>query len=325
MIHGVVLNHHSLPFDNRECAGEGIITFLRVLQVCRKFGLKVLLVDAAQDRSLMGLVLAENYFVRDWFQQAQKNSALMDWSRLLRSIETRQPILDLVDLANIDNGIEAGLQGHSGSEIMLAAYWFDTFLMSFASNNYWLKPAIVVWLIDCRDGSDAAREHQVPNLVDDASLSFHQQKLLERRNALISTATEIWNNRLDLFPSLTLLGNQIGTALKTWSHRHDVLFKARDALVLLELFASKWKNGEYVNYQHTILRDLGLAAEVSGESASVENDPKKKNERMYWLDDGRQVYCENHVKLPDGYRLHFYADSSNRHVYVAYLGPHLTL
>ena len=74
----------------------------------------------------------------------------------------------------------------------------------------------------------------------------------------------------------------------------------------------------YAGFEY--LRDLGLAAEVSGESDSVNNDPKKKKERMFWLDDGRQVYCENHIKLPDGYRLHFYADAVNKRVYVAYLG-----
>ena len=325
MIHGVVLNHHSLPFNNRKSADEGIVTFLKVLQICRKFGLKVLLVDASLDRSLMGLLLTENYFVRDWFQQAQKSGVLVDWSRFLKSIETRQPLFDSVALTDIDNGTEVGLHDHASSEVMLAAYWFDTFLISFASSDYWLQHTFVVWVIDFRNGSDAEREHRLPNLVDDASLCFHQQTLSERRNALISTATDIWNKRLEFFPSLTLLGNQIGTALKTWSHRHDVLLKARDALVVLELFGSKWKNGECANYQHTILRDLGLAAEVSSESTSVANDPKKKNERMFWLDDGRQVYCENHVKLPDGYRLHFYADSANRHIYVAYLGPHLTI
>lgn len=46
---------------------------------------------------------------------------------------------------------------------------------------------------------------------------------------------------------------------------------------------------------------------------------------MFWLDDGRQVYCENHVKLPGGYRMHFYADAANKQIYVTYLRPHLTL
>lgn len=70
------------------------------------------------------------------------------------------------------------------------------------------------------------------------------------------------------------------------------MLKARDALNVLESFSDKWLAGEYVEYRHEYLRDLGLAAEVSGESDSVANDPK----RMFWLDDGRQVYCENHIK-----------------------------
>lgn len=103
------------------------------------------------------------------------------------------------------------------------------------------------------------------------------------------------------------------------------MLKARDSLNIFELFCSKWKNGEYAEYRHEYLRELGLAAEISGESASVNIDSRKRKERMFWLDDGREVYCENHVKLPDGYRLHFYPDTLEKRIYVSYLGPHMTL
>jgi hypothetical protein len=55
-----------------------------------------------------------------------------------------------------------------------------------------------------------------------------------------------------------------------------------------------------------------LAAEVSGESTSVNNDPKKRKERMFWLYEGQEVYCESHIKLPDGFRLRFYPDTSKK-------------
>ncbi len=51
----------------------------------------------------------------------------------------------------------------------------------------------------------------------------------------------------------------------------------------------------------------------------------KKKERMFWLGDGLQVYHKSHVKLPDSYCLHFYAEAESRRIYVAYLGLHLTL
>ncbi|MCY4313506.1 MAG: hypothetical protein OXD44_07415, partial [Gammaproteobacteria bacterium] len=113
--------------------------------------------------------------------------------------------------------------------------------------------------------------------------------------------------------------------LQNWSARQDILLNARDALNVLEKFGEKWKEGEYSGYRHQYLNDLGLAADVSGESERVNNNRRKRRERTFWLEDGRQIYCENHVKLPSGYRMHFYPDVEQKRIYVAYLGPHLSI
>ncbi|HFQ4905527.1 TPA: hypothetical protein ACGU4V_002644 [Vibrio vulnificus] len=325
MSYGIVLNHHSLPFASKEDADKGLLAFFTVLKVCRTAGLKILLVDEDQDKSLMGLELANGYFVRNWFASASKTSELTDWCRFLKSIETKQPLFEAVDIESVGDTVEVGLpEEGSGKQVLLAAFYFETFLASFTALAAWANSHIKVWVFDL-DATPEQRDEALLNLSDSASLDVHGDELKQRRNALLSSAKDIWLQRADLFPHLTLLPNQIGTSLQGWSARQDVLLKARDALNVLESFSDKWLAGEYVEYRHEYLRDLGLAAEVSGESDSVANDPKKKKERMFWLDDGRQVYCENHIKLPDGYRLHFYADAANKRVYVAYLGPHLTL
>ncbi|ARR51927.1 hypothetical protein ETN89_19855 (plasmid) [Photobacterium damselae subsp. damselae] len=326
MINGIVLNHHSLPFSSKEDADLGLLAFFNVLKVCRTAGLKILLVDEDQDKSLMGLELANGYFVRNWFASAKKVAELMDWCRFLRNLETKQPLFETVN-ADIDVGdtLEVGLPGEdSGKHVLLAAFYFETFLVSFTALAAWENSHIKVWVFEFA-ATPEQRDETLLNLSSSASLEVHGDALKQRRNALLSSAKDIWLQRADLFPHLTLLSNQIGTSLQCWSARPDVLLKARDALNVMELFSDKWLAGEYVEYRHEYLRDLGLAAEVSGESDSVNDDPKKKKERMFWLDDGRQVYCENHVKLPDGYRLHFYAEASRKRIYVAYLGPHLTL
>ncbi len=325
MSNGIVLNHHSLPFANKEDADNGLLAFFTVLKVCRTAGLKILLVDEDQDKSLMGLELADGYFVRNWLASAGKIEELTDWCRFLKSLETKQPLFETVDLESIGGTVEVGLpREDSGKSVLLAAFYLETFLASFTALAAWANSHIKVWVFDLEATPDQ-REETLLNLSSSASLEAHGDELKQRRNALLNTAKGIWLKRKELFPHITLLSNQIGTSLQGWSARTDVLFKARDALNVLESFGEKWLAGEYVEYRHEYLRDVGLAAEVSGESNSVNDDPKKKKERMFWLDDGRQVYCENHVKLPDGYRLHFYADSASKRIYVAYLGPHLTL
>jgi len=325
MSNGIVLNHHSLPFACKEDADNGLLVFFNVLKVCRVAGLKILLVDEGQDKSLMGLELSNGYFVRNWYASASKVAELADWCRFLKSLETKQPLFEIVDIENVGDTVEVGLPGEpSGRLVLLAAFYFETFLASFTALAAWVDSHIKVWVFDL-DATPDQRDETVLNLSNDASLKAHGEELKRRRNALLDSAKDIWLQRADLFPHLTLLANQIGTALQNWSARQDVLLKARDALNVLELFCGKWRTGEYVEYRHEYLRDFGLAAEVSGESNGVNDDPKKKKERIFWLEDGRQAYCENHVKLPDGYRMHFYPDAAEKRIYVAYLGPHLTL
>ena len=325
MSNGIVLNHHSLPFVCKEDADNGLLAFFHILKVCRTAGLKILLVDEDQDKSLMGLELANGHFVRNWYASASKVAELADWCRFLKSLETKQPLFENVDIESVGDAVEVGLFGDtSGKSVLLAAFYFKTFLASFTASSAWVDSHIKVWVLDL-DKTLEERNDTVLNFSDSASLEEHSDELKRRRNELLNTARNIWLQRADLFPHLTLLNNQIGTSLQNWPARRNILIKARDALSVLESFCDKWLAGEYADYSHEHLGGLGLTAEVSGESDSVNNDRQKKKERMFWLDDGRRVYCENHVKLADGYRMHFYADSDQKRIYVAYLGPHLTL
>lgn len=324
MSHGIVLNHFSLPFAHKEDADNGLLVFLKVMAACRAVGLKILHLDEDQDKSLMGLELANGYYVRNWYESSNKLVELIDWCRLLKSLETKQPLFEKI-AAEVGDTVEVGLPGESsGKSVLLAALYFETFLISFTALTTWQASHIKVWVLDLSRESDP-RDESLLNLCNDNGLKVHEQELKRRRDALLSSAKDIWLQRSDMFPHLTLLANQIGTSLKNWSARQDILLKARDALNVLEQFCSAWTVGEYVEYRHEYLRELGMEAEVSGESSTVRNHPKKMKERMFWLDDGRHVFCENHVKLPDGYRMHFYPDSETKRIYVAYLGPHLTL
>ena len=325
MSNGIVLNHLSLPFNCKKDADNGLLAFFNVLKVCRSVGLKILLVDEIQDKSLMRVELSDGYFVQNWLVSADKNPKLKDWCRFLKSIETKQPLFETIEFENVDEKFEVGLPGkESGELVLLAAFYFETFLASFTALPTWSNSHIDVWVLEL-DATLQQRDEIIFNLNDESSLKAHEKELQQRRNAIISNANNIWLQRAELFPHLKLLANQIGSTLQNWSARHDILFKARDALNVLEKFSSQWSAGKYGEYRHEYLRELGLAAEVSGESKSVHDNPKKMKERLFWLETGEEVYCENHVKLPNGYRMHFYPDPVERCIHVAYLGPHLTL
>jgi len=320
----LVFNHHSLPFINRESAQEGILTFLKTLKECRKYGLKILLLDKDQDKSLMRVKLADNYCVSDWFNQVKRDPLKSDWARLLRSLETQQPLFAHYLLGDVCDEVDVRwTTTDCECSVLVAAYVLETFIVSFVSSETWKLPAISVWVLDMRNGDDTEFNHGIENLSDDKSLNKHRELLTNRRDLFQTSAKDIWGNRNILFPNLTLIEYYIGSTLKNWSYPLSILEKTKNALDILEKFVAKWKTGKYTAYNHNHLQELGLGWEVSGESTTVKNDPDKRKERIVCLPDGRRVFCENHIKFPHGYRLYFFPDSQEKNIYVAKIRPHL--
>ena len=322
MNQGIVFNHHSLPFRTKEEANKGLLIFVRVLQECKKSGLRILHIDDDQYKSLMSVELCRKYFVRDWYSWAQNKNDLYEFRLFLKNIITRQPLFEAVDLDKMDNGIEVGLKGEErGNNVLLAAYYFKTVLASFTAKKQWTKPNICIWVYKL--GETPEETSSIVNLYDPCSISFHRQELRRRQDTLTSSVREIWSNRSTLFPNLKLDPTQIGKVLQNWSAPKDILNKAKESLFVLDDFCSRWRAGNYNSFRNDFLREMGLNSEISGESPTVRKHPKFRKDRMFYLDDGRLVYFEYHIKLPSGFRLYFYPDAKQKTIYVSYLGPHL--
>lgn len=322
----LVFNHHSLPFSSQQYVIQEVGNFIKTVRACANYGFNLVLVDETQDSSLFGVELTQGYYFRDWFNWAKHQPEQRELLSAFRSLQTRRPLLLPEDEKQTDCRIEVGLIGaQQGLNTLLAAFWYKTFLISFSTSQPWNQPIIDVWVLDLDDNSTSSQSQQLFNLFDNASLQTHAFQLKRCRDERLTAGKDIWNNRDEFFPYLQLLENQIGNALKNWSHRNDILTKARDALVVMNDFVRCWRAGDYQDYQHQFLTECGLAAEVSGESPSVSNDSKKRSEREFWLPAGVKVYCEYHVKLPSGFRMHFYPHVSEKIIYVVYLGSHLVL
>lgn len=325
----LVFNHNSLPCSSVETAQQTVVRFIKLALTCRqRFGFELLLVDTTVDKNWFGIELASDYFWRTWFDWAKQQPHLTESVRAFRSLQTRQPMLTPEDAKQIEDTLEVGIvQSKENLNTLRAAYWHQTFLISFPTAKPWDHPFIDVWVKKlCIDGSLDEQNTQIKNLFAlEQSLTVHGDTLRSLRNDRLQAGRDIWNNRATFFPNLVFLEAPFGDQLRNWSGRTDVLNKARDALSVMNDFVTRWQSGEFADYQHNHLAACGLSTEVSGESPSVANHSSKRAEREFWLPHGEKVYFENHVKLPASFRLHFYPSIQDKIIFVGYLGPHLTL
>ena len=75
-------------------------------------------------------------------------------------------------------------------------------------------------------------------------------------------------------------------------------------------------------YDVTPNKIKSLFPKCSGESETVRNNPKLKNERSFSF-DGEQIECLEHIKFNDGLRIHYHANFKDRICYIGYIGRHL--
>jgi hypothetical protein len=327
MTWALVFNHESLPFDDIDQAKEGIEKFIRISSLCRKdFAISLLLLGDEIGRSLFDVEFANDFFGHQWYTWANRQPQLKEDCQRFRSLQTRQPMLLPEHENNVSLNIEVGLTGKDiGSEALQAAYYYQLFLISFGHTSLWCQNSIDVWVLDLSSCENNTETAQVSNLNSIESFNRQHARLGALRDERLGSGRALWGNRTLFFPNLVLL-NEVGSQLRQWPHNTSILNKAREAMGVLNQFVESWQNGQYNDYQHDHLRLCGLAAEVSGESESVNSNPKKRAKREFYLPTtGIKVNFQNHIKLPGFCRLHFYPCPNTKIIYIGYIGQHLPL
>ena len=320
----MVFNHHSLPFDDTAKADAAIPDFLRICLKVQNIGISTILVDESLDTNWFRLELASQYFWQDWYQKNQKDEN-RDIVRAFRSIETRQPFFSMEDILGGADLFEVFLDEDPSYSALRAAAWYDAPLSSFSTRQPWNWSPVKVKINTLDNEGEILTQHR--DLMNFYSLS-HLEKdlnaLCEKRNELINSGRTLYEMRGRIFPRLVFCG-KAPQQLNSWSAGKTLLDQIKESLTVLDKFCGLWKENQYKDYSHEAIRSLGLKHPVSGESTTVLNHPGLKREREFWLPEGHKAVFEKHVKLTNGYRIHFFPDNSSKKIYVGHIGPHLSL
>jgi len=320
----LVFNHHSLPFDTANDADNAIPDFLKVCIKSQNVGFSTIIVDETVDFKWFRLELAEGYFWQDWHGKNQHGDS-RDIIRAFRSLATRQPFFCTEDIEDGVDLFEVSLNDDSSFSALRAAAWHEAPLASLPTRAPWLSSPLQVTVDTLNEAGEIfSRQLNILNIYSLESFENEITALCEQRNLFVKSGRELLENQEQFFPNLTFCGTA-HQQLNTWSASKTILEQVKESLSSLNTFCEKWANGTYQSYRHEFLRDIGLNHKVSGESEAVMNDKRLKRQREFWLPEGRKEVFENHVKLSNGYRLHFFPENQTKHIYVGYIGPHLKL
>jgi hypothetical protein len=323
----LVFNHHSLPFESSENADTALPDCLKLFLRAQNIGFATILVEESVDKDWFRLELSSRYFWQDWYNKIQSggDNATKDHIRAFRAIATRQPFFSVEDIENNVDLFDVSLNGDSSFSALRAAAWHEAPLVSFPTRSPWLGSPLNVTVEELnQEGEIKQNPLDLMNFFSLAIFEQHSTALLEKRNNLIHSGKMILDEKESFFPGLIFCGKAT-QQLRNWSAGHIILDQVKDSLTVLNRFCEAWRNNDYPAYNHVTLRTLGLNHEVSGEKSNVLNNPRLRAEREFWLPEGRKEVFQNHVKLNNGFRLHFFPDPSSKIIFIGYIGPHLKL
>jgi hypothetical protein len=324
MTSSLVFNHHSLPFGVVSDADKAIPDFLKVCIKSQNMGFATIIVDNAVDPNWFRLELAKGYFWQDWYEK-NKNTKNINIIRAFRSIATKQPFFSIEDIEDDVDLFDVSFNEDSSFSALRAAAWHEAPLASLPTRAPWLGSPLQVTVKTLDEAGEIV--NQLINILNFYSLESFENEvaaLCQQRNSLVKSGKELFDMQEQLFPNLTFCGTA-PQQLNQWSASKTILEQVKESLSSLNSFCEKWADETYDRYRHELLQEVGLNHKVSGESDKVMKDPRLRRQREFWLPEGRKEFFENHVKLSNGYRLHFFVDNQAKHIYVGHIGPHLKL
>ncbi|MCI5180345.1 MAG: hypothetical protein D3911_13670 [Candidatus Electrothrix sp. AW3_4] len=324
MSHPLIFNHHSLPLNSIRDIHPAVSEFLKICLQAHRIGFRVILVGETVAKDWFRLELVEGYFWQNWHDQYRKNPKYRENIRAFRSIKTNQPLFSAEDSARDVELFDARLpETEETLPALKAAAWHESPLLSFPTRPPWTSSPITVVIEQPSDSDDfVSSTGKLCNLYSVEQFEQEKARLQEKVQSRILSGIDLLEQSNTLYPCLCFCGKS-EAQLKSWFYPISLLEQVKDALDILNIFAEHRRTGSIPKYTHDTLRQLGLKNEVSGESGSVRKNPKLKKAREFYLPTGEKFFFENHIKIGQEIRIHFFVQPKSHTVFIGYIGKHL--
>lgn len=293
MVKFSVFNELSLPIPHESLFGS----FFQVLEHLKKNGLDKIRMDREFTRypEILPHTPLQKFFGQ--LQDRDKKTKLRSFINNGISI-IESPLINDDEIDSLGERIEPRyiFEGESTLGGLACADIWGTVAISFQSDEKWNNSLVELH----KDGAKISVKH----ISDSTHIQIYKDFFgaLEQCIQLDIKPSNFWKRKDELFKTKIIICDEVEKQIKTI----DTVIFARALSILRDI-----ENGTKCLSDFT----------TSGESPSVEQNPKLKKLREFEIDNQKE-YFQNHIKnLPNGYRIHYF--EKNDKIYIGYIGPHL--
>ncbi len=280
------------------------------LKVCQKLTRKKEDKIFYYTEELLVKQLCEGYTIHDWLKdptviQAEKSffRSLMNKGTMIKDNEFSESEI-VIDI----NGEKVAAIG------CLAAYEWDNYVVSLSSDVLWTDEYINGMYYNIENDEYNETDVEIRNCSKEEHVDNLMMYQKQKDKLLISSGTELWNKRRELFPHL-IFCESVRKQLEQIKVKVQIQ-TVMNRIQILENYFSTYE-GEFDKEK------VGYRCRY--ESESVQKDEHLRNMRKFRTPYGEESFFYWHISFPGNYpgRIHFLPDAKHNIGIIGYVGKHL--
>jgi len=304
----LVFNELSInsPAENIQTARFWMLTLIQTIRTAVVAGARRILRTYID---LNSILISSDYPIARWRNDPNVD---LEARRYFRVLTTR--CFPLTDLPEIDNKIvlHEFLLMHEKAYGLGVAYLLESLAVSFQSEARWdvneIDQLEMQWISD--DGNLSSDFIQVKHACNPQHVNELHEWIVNRLRTGIQSGEDLWNRRIELFPSLIFCEN-VKKEILYLQAGQPLLRQVVKRLFEIEDYCRNWESGPF--------DPEALSFKTTRESEATMN--KYEKERTFTCQGNIEIIFRWHGRItPGAWRIYFDPEAGPGSIYIGYIG-----